>query len=352
MIEAMPHDHFPYLQREVTRHGTVNYYVRKDRHQKRIRIRGVYNSPEFKAAYEAAMRGDDPVSKRQTEFRGTLAWALKLYRESADWAALSQPTRKQRENIFKHIIATAGNQKLSAITKAKIVEGRDRRKATPNAARHFVEAMRKFYKWAVPAEIADFDPTAGVKSPKIATDGHLPWNDDDVAAFEKRWKIGTRERVAFDILLYTGLRRGDATMLGRQHVKNGVLRLNTEKTGERVTISMAPELQASLAAGPCGEVTFIATGKRQRMTKESFGNWFREACISAGVEKSAHGLRKTAATRMANNGASEKELDAVFGWKGGRMASLYTRNADRERIALAAAEKLHRRLDKTGTDVP
>ncbi len=36
------------------------------------------------------------------------------------------------------------------------------------------------------------------------------------------------------------------------------------------------------------------------MTKESFGNDFCDACRKAGVNKSAHGLRKIGATRAAN----------------------------------------------------
>jgi integrase len=53
-----------------------------------------------------------------------------------------------------------------------------------------------------------------------------------VAAYEARWPIGTKERVWLDVLLYTGLRRGDAVRLGRQHVRDGVATLRTEKSQE------------------------------------------------------------------------------------------------------------------------
>ena len=55
---------------------------------------------------------------------------------------------------------------------------------------------------------------------------------------------------------------------------------------------------------------------------------------------SAHGLRKLGATRAADNGATESELEAIFGWTGGHMASLYTRSANRRRLSLAAMHKL------------
>ena len=76
------------------------------------------------------------------------------------------------------------------------------------------------------------------------------------------------------------------------------------------------------------------------MTKESLGNLFAEACRAAGVQKSAHGLRKAAATNAANHGATVAELEAIFGWQGGTMAALYTRAADRRRLAQGAMHKL------------
>src|SRR3977135_592665 len=96
------------------------------------------------------------------------------------------------------------------------------------------------------------------------------------------------------------------------------------------------------AATKIGDLAFVATPTGGPMTKESFGNWFRLACKAAGVPGAAHGLRKAGATRAANNGATEAELEAIFGWRGGRMASLYTRQADRVRLARHAMGKLSR----------
>ena len=70
------------------------------------------------------------------------------------------------------------------------------------------------------------------------------------------------------------------------------------------------------------------------LTKESFGNWFGEACKVAGLKGyNAHGLRKLAAIRLALNGATVPQLNAVFGWKGSKMATYYIEQADRTRLA-------------------
>jgi integrase len=256
-------------------------------------------------------------------------------------------TRRQRENIFRQVIETAGDESVSKITAASLEKGRDRR--SPHQGRHFLDAMRGLFRWAAKAKLAK-DPTVGIEDPaRPRSDGFQPWSEEDVTAYQKRWPIGTRQRVWLDVLLCTGLRRGDAVRVGRQHVRNGILTLKTEKTGATVDIEILPILKRTLDTGPCGDLHFIVSADGKPFTKEAFGNAFREACAKAGVRASAHGVRKLAATTMANNGATEAQLEAVFGWRGGRMASLYTRSANRRRLAQSS---MHMLMNEERTDCP
>lgn len=335
----MPRPRPPHLHRQISRHGTVTWVVRFG-NGPRTYITAEHGSPEFEAQYHAAIRGEAvPAPARAAS--GTLQWLWDRYRKSSAWVALSPATRRQRENIMGHVLKTAGGEPFTAITRKSVIAGRERRSATPSQANNFLNAMRHLFAWAIDAEHVKDDPTRDVKNVKRPkTGGFAVWTDDDVAAFEKRWPVGSRERLALAILLYTGLRRGDASQLGRQHVKDGVIRLRTEKTDTPVTIPILPELAAMIAATPIKGLAFIATPSGKAMTKESFGNWFSEAARAAGIEKSAHGLRKAGATRAANNGATVNQLEAIFGWSGGQMASLYTRSADRERLSMDATSKL------------
>jgi integrase len=357
-------------------------------------LRADYGTAEFWAEYQAALASTprQPVAPHE----GTLAWLIARYRETTAWSYLSAATRRQRENIFAHVLETAGQQPFAKITTATIMAGRDRRAATPSQARHFLDAMRGLFRWAVRARLVKIDPTAGVADPpRPNNDGFAVWTEEDIAAYESRWPIGTRQRVWLDVLIYTGLRRGDAVRFGRQHIRNGIGTIKTEKTGTEVTLPILPVLSKTLEAGPCGDLTFIAGENGRPLTKESFGNLFRSACRAAGLRgRSAHGLRKAAATRAANAGATVAELtgdihvgndllngtlavierrqtrlesitatscqfqvldilvrsdryprhistlEAIFGWSGGRMASLYTRAADRRRLAQGAMHKL------------
>jgi hypothetical protein len=118
-----------------------------------------------------------------------------------------------------------------------------------------------------------------------------------------------------------------------------------------VNIPLLPPLVEALKAGPTADLAFVCGANSKPMTKEGFGNAFRVACRKAGVDKSAHGLCKIGATRAADNGATTATLNAIFGWTGSKMASLYTQNADRKRLAREHIGKLLN-VDNTGTDFP
>ena len=122
----------------------------------------------------------------------------------------------------------------------------------------------------------------------------------------------------------------------------------TAKTGTEVSLPILPPLARSLAATPGGDLSFLATAKGRNFTKESFGNWFRGACRAAGVSKSCHGLRKLAATTAAERGATEAQLNAVFGWtEGSRESAVYIRRANRKRTKKPKENKgMHGQLER------
>jgi integrase len=201
--------------------------------------------------------------------------------------------------------------------------------------------MRGLFRWACAAGFISSDPTLGVKNPERKQGrGFLAWEESHVEAYQARWPLGTRQRVWLDVLLFTGLRRGDAVRVGRQHARGGYIK--AEKNELDVPVIILPILQSTLDAGPCGDLTLIVGENGRPLTKESFGNEFKAACKAAGVPGSAHGVRKLAATRMANNGATEAQLMAVFGWTDAKMATHYTRTANRRRLAQDSIEKLSR----------
>jgi integrase len=332
----------PYLLKEITRHGLTVFYFRSGKGP-RIRIHGTYGSKEFLANYDLARGGVKSSQRRTMAAKDTIGWLIAAYHESSAWARLAAATRRQREGIFRAVLAGAGDMPLADITHKTIRDGVDRRKATPSAANAFLITMKILFHWGYDQGHIEADPTVGLHTLRQKSEGFHTWTDEEIAKFEIRWPIGTRERLALAVLLYTGLRRGDAVSLGKQHIKHGVIAFRTAKTGQQVTIPLLPELARIIDATPTGDLTFIAGPRGQPISKDSFGHWFARACKAAGIPKGrAHGLRKAGATSAANNGATERELEALFGWKGGGMAARYTRAADREKLARTAIEKMRK----------
>jgi integrase len=113
------------------------------------------------------------------------------------------------------------------------------------------------------------------------------------------------------------------------------------KTGQEVTLPVLPELQAEIDRAPMG-MTFLVTQLGKPFTAAGFGIRFRKWCDAAGLPHcTAHGLRKAGATRAAEAGASEKQLNALFGWgDNSNEARRYTRTARRKTLAGEAAQML------------
>ena len=303
----------------------------------RIRIRAAFGTPEFDAEYQAAItdlsaQKEKNEPPRQERWLGSSSAIVRqVPGQTYRWQRGGNVRTFSDQSWIQPAISHSPRSRRRQLKRVAIVAPPRRHKrgisSTPCAA---CSVGRSRPSWL------RSDPTAGVADPpRPKSDGFPAWTQDDIAAYEARWPIGTRERVWLDVLIYTGLRRGDAVRLGRQHVRNGVATLKTEKTGTVVTLPIIPVLAKTLAAGPCGDLTFICGERGNPLTKESFGNLFRKACKAAGLsQRSAHGLRKAAATRAADNGATEAQLEAIFGWTGGRMAAHYTRAANRKRLSL------------------
>lgn len=351
-MSEMPKRRLPYLNRQPGRHGNglVYWYVRVGKGP-RIPIRGEYGSPEFLAAYTAAVGGSKPVAPSRAS-KGTLRWLIDTYKRSSDWAGVEPATRKQRDHFFLQMIAKAGDCGADDIRQVHVLQGREDRQLTPHAANNYLKTARALFRWAKEAGHIGEDPAKDVAFLKVKTTGFPVWTLDEVKLYRDRWPLGTTQRLAIEIYLNTGLRRGDAATVGRQHVRDGVLHLRAGKNQVPLYIPILPALQAAIDAGPTGDLAFLVTRYGRPWVKESLGNEFREWCDEAGVKKSAHGLRKLAATVLADNGGSEQELQALFGWTTNTMSAVYTREANRKRQSLQAAFKLLEELDRNKTAQP
>jgi integrase len=295
----------PNLHRFRNRHGKWQTYYRAAGRGK-IRLRAEYLSPEFWVEYEAAKAGTRPAIGAGRSRHGTFNAARPGYYTSAGFLSLAPSGQRTRRNILEHWFEAYGGGPVSDLQRKHVAAMIDAKATKPGAARDLLKALRSLLRFCMLAGLRDDDPTIGVKLPRRRTEGFYSWTEIDIAKFRAFHASGTRPRLAFELLLNTGLRRSDVVRIGRQHLRDGALHVKPQKTGGPVlVIPVAPELAAAIEAGPSGNLTFLMTRTGAPFSAAGFGNHFRDWCNEAGLPHcSAHGLRKAICRRLAEAGCS------------------------------------------------
>jgi integrase len=300
-------------------------------------------------AYEAAMNQAVPlvVGAKRTK-PGTVDEAVARYLGSAAFTQqLAPSSQAMRRRILERLRVEHGDKRLRKLRAEHVA--RLLGKLRPWAQRNYFKTLRGLIAFALAEGLIEIDPTAGVKLARVKdTGGFKTWSLESIEQYRTTHKLGTRARLALELLYGTMQARADVVQLGRQHAQAGAISFRRQKTGNPVDIPILPELQAAIDAMPKGEhLTFLVTEHGKPFTPAGFGNYFRDQCDLAGLSNlSAHGLRKAGATRLAEAGATDHEIMAWGGWTTLKEVQRYTRAANRKRLALQAASKL-----KGGTEV-
>src|SRR5262249_49164330 len=159
------------------------------------------------------------------------------------------------------------------------------------------------------------------------------------------WEIGTKQRLAFELMLNTGQRRSDVHRMTWADVQGTSIRVVQQKTGAKLTIPLHRDLLAVLAVTPRKHVTIITNEYGATYSAMGFSGWLRSAITAAKLPLDAqpHGLRKAAGRRLAEAGCTAREIMAVLGHKTLAEAERYTRDSDQAQLASAAFAKLEAR---------
>lgn len=346
MRDGSGHRHYRYTFEDIDRHGNTRIYFR--RKGPKIRLRSTPGTDEFDIEYKAAFQAATITTvKSGPATPGTMQWLCEQYYTSAAFRQLDEhATRRVRRRILESVCRRAGSFRYAQMRPSDVAKLRDEKAETPEAANSIVKALRQLFAWAMLPEYrhAATNPAREVGYLKPhRPDGHEPWTEDDVAKFEKRHPVGTKARLTLDLMLCTGVRIGDAIRLGPQMERDGKLYF-TESKGKARKIKphampILPALRASIDASSTGHLVYLVTEYgRPYASPKAFGNWFSRQIGMAGVTgKSAHGLRKLAAIRWAERGATEAQLQAWFGWTTAKQSSVYTRKVNRERLEAETA---------------
>lgn len=218
-----------------------------------------------------------------------------------------------------------------------------------HAARKLRKELVRLFDFAIKSGLIDKNPAA--LSEKIrqtaaekAGSGFHSWTEEEITQFRNHHDLGTRERLAMELLLWTDQRRSDVVRMGEAQIVDGCIPVAQEKTGKTLWLPVAAQLRAAIDAmkpEDTSKFCFLITRRGGSFTKESFGNFFKKACVAAGLPHcTAHGLRKATLRRMAELEMANKTMKSLSGQTSDKTLEGYIRDADQRKLAGKAIRAL------------
>lgn len=324
----------PYLQ-SYRSDGKLYFYVRR-KGRPQVRLTTPFGSAAFMAEYQAAR--DTEPSNNPRHAAGTLGAAIAAFYKSAMFTNLKGSSQSLYRRILDPVAVEYGHRPARTMPETaatKIVE--DIGATRPGLANTTRKALHRVFKHA---KIRP-NPFAEVTAYKHGT--IHTWTEAELATFEERWPLGTRQRLAYALLLHTGQRGGDVCNMRRQDITAGTIHVVQEKTGVELWVPLTPELTAALQAGPILGENLISDRRGEQLTRDALTSLIKRAVKSAALPPRCvpHGLRKALLRRIAESGGTTKEIQSVSGHKTLAEVERYTKAADQKRLSASAIAKLN-----------
>ena len=205
-------------------------------------------------AYSDAMSG--PTVRPRNPKAGTLAALATEFFSSTEFANLKPSSQATYRLALGPVLERDGHRLVRDLPSDKarkiVQEIGLQRPAMANLTR---AVLRRLFSFAIAIGQRRDNPFDRTPRYKIGT--HHTWTDAQLDAYEQRWPLGSRERLAFDVLLYTAQRVGDVVRMRRADIRNGVIAVKQEKTGAEVFVPLHPALARSIKAGPSKGIYLI-----------------------------------------------------------------------------------------------
>lgn len=333
-----------YVDHFTDRNGHLRYYFRRPGGV-RTPLPGSPGSGEFMAAYQGALNEAPTKKPKERGAHGTFDRLLQLYFESPEFLRLKAPTQRAYRLAMERLLKleNIGHRKVNEMRREHVKRILAKRVDRPCAANDALKKLRILIRFAMdldPPWRRD-DPTIKIK--KQAEGEHHTWTDEEISAFEARWRVGSQQRTAFALHLYTGQRTSDVVRMSWRDVDEaGAIQVVQQKTGAKLWIPLHPDLRAILSAWPKSHIAILTTAFGKPFSVKGLGNRMADAIDAAGLPERCvtHGLRKAAGRCLAEAGCSEKEIAAVTGHASLEEVARYTKAANQKKLAIAAIGKM------------
>jgi integrase len=153
------------------------------------------------------------------------------------------------------------------------------------------------------------------------------------------------------LALYIGQRLGDVLRMPWSAYDGQTIALTQSKTGSRLAVAVHPVLKGALDASDKTAVTICARADGHSWKPDHFKHKFGAMRAKLGLTEDVHfhGLRHSAASRLAEAGASDAQIQAVTGHKTRAMVEHYSAGARQKALAKSAIAMLPERQIKNKT---
>ena len=272
---------------------------------------------------------------------GSLGDLIGRYKASPEFKRLAPPTQATYGVYLDRLERNVAEITVAEITVAWLYEVRDIMADTPRAADQTISILSYMLDHAVRHGWRPDNPVRHVKKLRGGK-SYEPWPEVAI----ERFRAGANPRMvwAMEIAVYTGQRRADVLAMQWRHVEDGLIAVAQQKTGERLSIPVHERLADALDAIPRRGTNIVHREDGRAYTGDGFSAIFRREQKRLGLRGlQFHGLRHTAAARLAEAGCTDREIMAILGHKTASMVTKYTRKADQKQLARSAIVKLESR---------
>jgi enterobacteria phage integrase len=243
----MPRKLPPFVECWRDRHGKLRAYFRKD-HGLRIPLPNTIGSSAFNAAYQDALAGrlsGTTAARPNIATQGTIEALVRSYIQSREYRDLRGTTKTGYASRLEAIRSKHGHRLVAEMTRERIAKAfLDPYADRPGAALSILKMLRILIRHAVMLGWLQHDPSLGIKRPK---QGEVrSWTEAELAQFEARWPVGTKQRLAFALMLNTGQRRSDVHRMTWADVTGNTIKVVQQKTGAKLTLPLQADLRAIL----------------------------------------------------------------------------------------------------------
>jgi len=364
-----------YVNTFIDRHGRERSYFRYPK-RKAVKLIGKPGSPEFMAQYNMAL-GFAPQQTPQPEVMktstGLTTWNAAVKDFLAVGLGKQGPASRMKTTRMLNIFCRQfGHRSVQGTPVAKIEQFFADYHDRPGQHSNLLKAIRQLVKFAKRRQWIKEDPTEGIE--KLELGSHHTWNEQEIAKYEERWKVGTRERTAFALFVWSGQRVTDVAKMKWTDVrfwtdKEGVRRATMtvqqkkakgEKKDKTLNINCEPELIEALDAwrATCERDKvptdihqhILLNGIHQPFTGYRLSVWMASNFDGAKLPDRcvSHGLRKAAARRLAEAGCTPHEIMTVTGHETLSEVDRYCKEAKKAILQQGVARKMRERFREVG----